>query len=399
MKRAKVIQTVTQGGMHIKIKSYKDGLDGKARFGFDVPDPEKPGTKAIKKVRLLSLADCVIRAKELMPLAGRTVLLGGIEREKYEAFLRSEASRPKAPTVPAMVEAFIEMKKSQEAKPGVPGLSPSYVGPLKADLDKYALAFPGQINLVERAAVEAYLNSQHVGPVRWNKLRAGIVSLHKFARQEGAISAELSGPEKIGKKKEPMNIKTYSADELLLLINAVPPQWLPVIILGAFCGLRPHEICPPPHTHKPGLQWKHVLWRKDLIHVPANVAKGGTRSRFAPFPLAAASFLEHFRDKDPEEFVCPQQRLDLRTAKWAARAGAEWLNDGLRHSFASYRLSIIEDVGKLSLEMGNSPSIIFKHYLHLKHKEEGVKWFSLRSGVQQVPWEETSEPLANLIFT
>jgi hypothetical protein len=61
--------------------------------------------------------------------------------------------------------------------------------------------------------------------------------------------------------------------------------------------------------------------------------------------------------------------------KW--NLGVDWRPDALRHSYASYRLAITEDAPSLSLEMGNSPAMIFKHYLDLKHKEEGEAWFSL----------------------
>jgi hypothetical protein len=33
----------------------------------------------------------------------------------------------------------------------------------------------------------------------------------------------------------------------------------------------------------------------------------------------------------------------------------KWKQNGLRHSYASYRLAVMEDVSKLSLELGNSP--------------------------------------------
>ena len=55
-----------------------------------------------------------------------------------------------------------------------------------------------------------------------------------------------------------------------------------------------------------------------------------------------------------------------------------WLPDALRHSYASYRLAIIHDIPRLSLEMGNSPAIIKAHYLNLKHDDEGKAWFALR---------------------
>ena len=57
--------------------------------------------------------------------------------------------------------------------------------------------------------------------------------------------------------------------------------------------------------------------------------------------------------------------------------GLKWKNDGLRHSFASYRLALTKDMAALCLEMGNSPSIVFKHYLDLRHEDEAERWFGV----------------------
>jgi hypothetical protein len=36
--------------------------------------------------------------------------------------------------------------------------------------------------------------------------------------------------------------------------------------------------------------------------------------------------------------------------------------NGLRHSFGTYRLKVTEKEDKVAEEMGNSPTMIFKHY-------------------------------------
>jgi hypothetical protein len=42
-----------------------------------------------------------------------------------------------------------------------------------------------------------------------------------------------------------------------------------------------------------------------------------------------------------------------------------WLNNALRHSYASYALAQWPDAAALALEMGNSPAVILKHYRQL----------------------------------
>ena len=49
----------------------------------------------------------------------------------------------------------------------------------------------------------------------------------------------------------------------------------------------------------------------------------------------------------------------------------------LRHSFGSYRLAMLENVGKVSLEMGNSPEIVFSNYRELVERSAAEAWFSI----------------------
>jgi hypothetical protein len=70
---------------------------------------------------------------------------------------------------------------------------------------------------------------------------------------------------------------------------------------------------------------------------------------------------------------------DIQTArrKCAKAAGVKWKLNALRHSFASYRLAAIKNAAEVSLEMGNSPAIVFKHYRELVKPAEAVKWFAV----------------------
>lgn len=61
----------------------------------------------------------------------------------------------------------------------------------------------------------------------------------------------------------------------------------------------------------------------------------------------------------------------------AARAGVEWVKNGLRHSFCSYRLAVTHDPVRVATEAGNSTSMIHKHYKALVTEAQGQKWFGL----------------------
>jgi hypothetical protein len=55
----------------------------------------------------------------------------------------------------------------------------------------------------------------------------------------------------------------------------------------------------------------------------------------------------------------------------------ETLPDGRRKALIKYRLAFIKDVGQVSLEAGNSPGMVFKHYRQLVHESAAKEWFCI----------------------
>ena len=62
-----------------------------------------------------------------------------------------------------------------------------------------------------------------------------------------------------------------------------------------------------------------------------------------------------------------------------ARAGlTDWPQNAMRHSFGSYRLAACADAARVSLEMGNSPAMVFAHYRELVKPAAAAKYWSIR---------------------
>ncbi len=61
----------------------------------------------------------------------------------------------------------------------------------------------------------------------------------------------------------------------------------------------------------------------------------------------------------------------------AGKAGVPWKHNGLRHSYISYRVAETKNVHQTSLEAGNSPQMIFKHYRQLVSDAAAKDWFSI----------------------
>ena len=69
-----------------------------------------------------------------------------------------------------------------------------------------------------------------------------------------------------------------------------------------------------------------------------------------------------------------KKRLD-RVRKGACLAA--WPTNCLRHSFGSYRIADCSDVARVSMEMGNTPQVIFNHYREVVTPAEAARFWSI----------------------
>ena len=58
-------------------------------------------------------------------------------------------------------------------------------------------------------------------------------------------------------------------------------------------------------------------------------------------------------------------------------SGFEWKHNALRHSFCSYRLADVKSAAQVSLEAGNSPQMVFRHYRELVTEKGAKAWFAI----------------------
>lgn len=362
MKRAPLEIVIAKGALSLSILRYSDG-----RFGFD----HRPQGCARQKIRCKFLEDAIARAKEIVGAGdGGKVDRLSIDQEEYMEFLAWKSAKKKPAMIPALVSDLLAHRESK-------GCTVATVRELKSTLSGFAKAFTGPIGGLVRRDVEKWLDSHGNGPRRWNNRRAAIMALHHYARAHSLIQADRTPVEQIEKRQVVVDIETYTPEEFERLLAVVPAPWLPLLVLGGFCGLRPEEIKPDPRNGgwKPGLVWENILWSKGKIDLPARVSKV-RRRRFPVLTDAAADFLAGWRDaRGP---VVPVQDYHKLTGAWSKAADVPWRPNALRHSYASFRLAIKKDAPALALEMGNSATMLFKHYLDLKHEDEAEKWFAIR---------------------
>src|SRR5262249_32834441 len=134
----------------------------------------------------------------------------------------------------------------------------------------------------------------------------------------------------------------------------------------AFTGIRSAELLR--------LEWSEINFEKGHIEVKARKAKTATR-RLVPIQPNLAKWLEPYRGSTGKLF---ESRRTVDSAiKFAKRLRIPWKANCLRHSYATYRLSMVPDAGRIALEIGNSPAKLFTDYRELDRHGHAPDWFAL----------------------
>ena len=170
--------------------------------------------------------------------------------------------------------------------------------------------------------------------------------------------------ESLGKKE----VEIYQPDEVKRILAVAPDNLLPLYLFGFFGGIRPWEL--------PRMDWSHLNLEEKHIVLPALETKGGKR-RVITVEATLASWLTWYFSKCGIQQGPVVNPINLRKRLKAVRTAAKVKNiqDGLRHSYASYWLAEFKDEHKLRENLGHkSASELWDHY-HKQTTEKEAKDF------------------------
>jgi integrase len=283
----------------------------------------------------------------------------------HEAIEEYVATRKRKKIVEKRVGEIVdELLKAKENA----GLSKRYIETLRTYLLRFATSFQTNIGSISTGAITRWLDSLKVGPRSYNNVRQAIVTLFNFARRRGYLAK--------GETTEAADVETVRDDdgeiavltpaELSKLLRKSKPLYQLYFALAAFTGIRSAELLR--------LEWNEINFEKGHIEVKARKAKTATR-RLVPIQPNLAKWLEPYRSSKGKLF---ESRRTVDSAiKFAKRLRIPWKANCLRHSYATYRLSIIPDAGRIALEVGNSPAKLFTNYRELDRQNHGPEWFAI----------------------
>ena len=162
-------------------------------------------------------------------------------------------------------------------------------------------------------------------------------------------------------------VEIYTPQEIRKLMETTQrlyPELIPAMALMTFAGIRP--------DHQDGeitkVDWSHIhtATRDKTIELPASITKTG-KDRSIKIRPALASWLQGHKGNNgnTKGLVCPEKGEPLRKKlrEIFTTAKVERIQDGLRHSFASY-LAKDETLDVAEQELGHQGGreLLNKHY-------------------------------------
>ena len=378
----KTIIPVKRGNTIVKIYCRKAGhYKGKYYDLFTVAYRQH-GQRVLKNFRRRRAAyDFAFETATRLEKGEREIL--GAKAADWQSYLAAKnLLRPFGIPLHEAIEEYVAMRKRKKivekrigeivdellkAKENA-GLSDRYIETLRTYLLRFANSFQTNIGSVSTGTIALWLDSLKIGPRSRNNVRQVVVTLFNFARRRGYLpkgeTTEAADVETVRDHDGEITILTPA--QLTKLLRKSKPEYQLYFALAAFTGIRPAELLR--------LEWSEINFDKGHIEVKARKAKTATR-RLVPIHPNLAKWLEPYHGSKGKLFK--SRRTVDSAIKFAKRSGIPWKANCLRHSYATYRLSIVPDAGRVALEMGNSPAKLFTNYRELDRHNYAPEWFAI----------------------
>jgi integrase len=338
-------------------KFFKRRAEAEAERRRQTTTLERHGREAIG-LSQRELSD-FITAKEQLAEHGKTI------KDAAEFFLDYLGRvRRSGTTVAQLAKEVLEAKRKD-------GLSAKYLDMLRLYFKRFSQDFGDRpIAGITVEELDNWLRALPGSPKTRADYRSNIGVLFSYAARRRMIDSNpvafTAKPKLIDRPPE-----IFTVDELQALLETAQrtePDILPMLAIGAFAGLRDAEI--------QRLEWSEVDFARGHIEVKAAKAKSARR-RIVPIQANLAAWLRPYAEmKGP---VAPEGSREKIDSAFEAAKIARWPVNGLRHSYASYRLAAIHDAPRVASELGHTtPQLLYSTYRELVLPQAAERYWKLQ---------------------
>jgi integrase len=266
-------------------------------------------------------------------------------------------------TVSQLADEVLEAKRRD-------GMSKDYLRDLRSRFARFCADFGNRpVAAITVEEIDNWLRDLPLSPQSRVNYRSVVGVLFSHATKRGLI--DVNPITRTAKpKKSNVAPEIFVVDELHALLeaaNRIHSDVVPMLAVGAFAGLRDAEI--------KRLDWSEVDLVRGHIEVKATKAKSARRRIIQIQPNLAEWLRPYVAMKGSVVPEGARGKLDrVRKAAGLSR----WRNNGLRHSFASYRLAACYDAPRVAGELGHtSPQMLYSTYRELVLPQEAERYWKI----------------------
>jgi integrase len=276
-------------------------------------------------------------------------------------FISRQKAKANSVTFKSLFDSFTASKQNR---------STAYLRGLKYTLPRFAELHQRKVSEIAPAELEAEMDG--MTPAVRNAFLRNLRAVFNFGVKRGWLESNPVSRldfEKI-KRGEVVALSPYEAKALIYAAEKNDHDLLPYHALALFAGVRPLEL--------QRLEWQHIDLVEGHIEITSAVSKTGRR-RIIDIESNLAEWLNYYIATYGEAVgkVTPMMNLRSRLREVRKAAGLnQWIQDVMRHSYASYWLAQHGDINRLTLQMGHeSADMLWKHYHKAsKRKDAAFYW-------------------------
>jgi integrase len=276
-----------------------------------------------------------------------------------------EASK-KSVTIRALADEYLAFQKSYNR-------SEAHQRDLRGRFNRFCLVFGDRlVHEITSIEIRKWLFDLKVAPKTFNNYRDRIGFLFGYGIAQGYLEKGKNPVDDRIKKmtEDDWPVEIFTVDEVSRILECASPEILPLFAIGAFAGVRTSELLQ--------LEWNDVHFHTGHLDIRAGVAKSG-RSRFFKLEPNLVEWLTPYAQETGRIWKGTEDMFRNVRKAMCGKAGITWVQNGLRHSFASYHIAKNQNQNQLADLLGHLDSrLIFSNYRAVvKIPGEADRYFAL----------------------
>lgn len=213
----------------------------------------------------------------------------------------------------------------------------------------FPAAFRGLAGDIEPAAIRKWIKARSANGNTQAMYYRYCRMFFAYLKSNRLIADDPMGGVPAPKTKPGRNILTPAQMKALLALE-LPDHVRALLLLGGFAGLRTEEVSR--------MTWENVNTESGQIHVPPGAMKdsGGYDQRIVDFTEPLNRRKEWLAEQSGKIIPVAAETLHTHRRRACSPVLAEWPDNCLRHSFATYHLAQAKNAGLTAYQMGHTSS-------------------------------------------